>query len=42
MEGNTDLKSDVSAEDNEKREDMDEILPKMSLIFRLRFIISLK
>jgi hypothetical protein len=33
MEGNIDMKSDVSAEDYEKREDLDEIWPKMSLIF---------
>jgi hypothetical protein len=33
MEGNIDLKSDVSVEDYEKREDLDEIWPKMSLIF---------
>jgi hypothetical protein len=33
MEGNIDLKSDVSAEDYEKREDLDEIWPKMSLFF---------
>jgi hypothetical protein len=33
MEGNIDLKSDVSVEDYEKREDLDEIWPKMSHIF---------
>jgi hypothetical protein len=33
MEGYTDLKSDVSAEDYEKRENLDEIWPKMSIIF---------
>jgi hypothetical protein len=33
MEGNIDLKSDVSAEDYEKREYLDKIWPKMSMIF---------
>jgi hypothetical protein len=33
MEGNIDLKSEVSANDYGKREDVDEIWPKMSLIF---------
>jgi hypothetical protein len=33
MEGNIDLKSDISAEDYEKKEDLDEIWPKMSLIY---------
>jgi hypothetical protein len=33
MDGNIDLKCDVSAEDCEKMEDLDEIWPKMSFIF---------
>jgi hypothetical protein len=33
MEENIDLTSDVSAEDYEKREDLDESWPKMSLLF---------
>jgi hypothetical protein len=33
LEGKIDLKSDVSAEDYEKRKDLDEIWPKRSLIF---------
>jgi hypothetical protein len=33
MDGNIDLKCDVSAEDYAKREDMDKIWPKKSFIF---------
>jgi hypothetical protein len=33
MDGNIDLKCDVSAEDYEEREDLDKIWPKMSFSF---------
>jgi hypothetical protein len=33
MDGNIDLKCDVSAEDFEKPEDLDKIWPNMSFIF---------
>jgi hypothetical protein len=33
MDGNIDLKCEVSAEDYEKREDLDKIWPKMSFVF---------